>query len=102
MICIAGIQVMKGYLNNPSKTDEVIKIIDNKRYYVTGDKGYIDENGFLTLIDRYSRFAKIGGEMVSLGSVEEKLVGILDKYEEIDFAVTSIDDEKKVKKLFYL
>ena len=102
MICIAGIQVMKGYLNNPSKTDEVIKIIDNKRYYVTGDKGYIDENGFLTLIDRYSRFAKIGGEMVSLGSVEEKLVGILDKYEEIDFAVTSIDDEKKGEKIILL
>jgi len=68
MILIGGTQVMKGYIKNPKKTKEVIKVIDGIRWYVTGDKGYLDSDGFLTIVDRYSRFAKIGGEMVSLGT----------------------------------
>lgn len=102
MVIVSGVQVMKGYYKNPKKTDEVVKIIEGKRYYITGDKGLIDENGFLKLIDRYSRFAKIGGEMVSLGSVEEKISLLLKNYENIDFAVTSIEDEKKGEKLILL
>ncbi len=40
---------------------------------MTGDKGYIDSDGFIYIVDRYSRFAKIGGKMVSLGAVEEQI-----------------------------
>lgn len=58
-------QVMKGYLNNPAKTAEVIAELDGQRWYKTGDKGHVDD-GFLTIVDRYSRFTKLGGEMVSL------------------------------------
>ncbi|MFA7553482.1 MAG: acyl-[ACP]--phospholipid O-acyltransferase [Spongiibacteraceae bacterium] len=72
MIVIGGNQVMQGYLNNPEKTAEVIREVDGQRWYITGDKGYIDEQGFLTIIDRYSRFAKIGGEMVGLSHIEEQ------------------------------
>ena len=93
MILIGGTQIMKGYLGDPEKTASVIKEIDGIRWYVTGDKGHIDEDGFLTIVDRYSRFAKIGGEMVSLGMVEQEIAKVLDEDEKI--AVAAIPDEKK-------
>ena len=100
MILIGGPQVMKGYFKNPEKTKSVIKEIDGIRWYVTGDKGHIDEHGFLTIIDRYSRFAKIGGEMVSLGLVESEISKLLGEDEQI--AITAIPDEKKGEKLLLL
>ena len=73
MVLIGGPQVMQGYLGEPDKTKAVIKEIDGFRWYMTGDKGMIDEDGFLTIIDRYSRFVKIRGEMISLTAVERAL-----------------------------
>lgn len=104
MILISGIQVMKGYLKNEEKTKEVLKTIKGKTYYITGDKGKIDEDGFLTIVDRYSRFAKLGGEMISLGAVEEKISKLLDLKDDslVDFIVTSIEDEKKGEKIVLL
>ncbi|MGE0050289.1 MAG: AMP-binding protein, partial [Arcobacter sp.] len=104
MILISGIQVMKGYLKNEEKTKEVLKTIKGKTYYITGDKGRIDEDGFLTIVDRYSRFAKLGGEMISLGAVEEKISRLLDLKDDslVDFIVTSIEDEKKGEKIVLL
>ena len=93
MILIGGTQIMKGYLKDPDKTDAVIKTIDGIRWYVTGDKGRLDEEGFLTIVDRYSRFAKIGGEMVSLGLVESEIAKLLTPEERI--AVTALPDAKK-------
>jgi len=46
------------------------------------DKGKLDKDGFLTIVDRYSRFAKLGGEMISLGSIEEKIEDELKKLED--------------------
>ena len=100
MILIGGTQIMKGYIKNPQKTQEVIKVIDGVRWYVTGDKGYLDKDGFLTIIDRYSRFAKIGGEMVSLGLVEGEIKKLLSENENI--AITAIEDAKKGEKLVLL
>jgi len=57
MILIGGTQIMKGYLKEPEKTASVIREIDGIRWYVTGDKGRLDSDGFLTIVDRYSRFA---------------------------------------------
>lgn len=71
LILISGNQVMSGYLNDTAKTQEVIIELDGRRWYKTGDKGYVDSDGFLSIVDRYSRFAKVGGEMVSLTSVEQ-------------------------------
>jgi len=93
MILIGGTQIMQGYLNDPQKTQEVIKEIDGIRWYITGDKGHIDEDGFLTIVDRYSRFAKLGGEMVSLGLVESSILKVIDENSYI--AITSIPDIKK-------
>jgi acyl-[acyl-carrier-protein]-phospholipid O-acyltransferase/long-chain-fatty-acid--[acyl-carrier-protein] ligase len=101
MVLIGGVQVMKGYLNNDAKTNSVIKSIDGKSWYVTGDKGKLDADGFLTIVDRYSRFAKLAGEMISLGAVEEKIVNLIQK-EEVDQICTAIKDDKKGEKLIFL
>ena len=97
MILIGGTQIMKGYLKDPQKTKEVIVKLDGKRWYVTGDKGYLDEEGFLTIVDRYSRFAKIGGEMVSLGLVESELSKLLNQEDRL--AIAAVPDSKKGEKL---
>lgn len=93
LIIIGGPQVMRGYLNDPQKTAEVIVELGGVRYYKTGDKGHIDEAGFVYVTDRYSRFAKIGGEMVSLGSVEEHVARALGDGE--PFCAVSVPDAKK-------
>ncbi len=104
MIVISGVQVMKGYLNDNQKTSQVIKKIGNKKYYITGDKGRVDEHGFLTIVDRYSRFAKLGGEMVSLGAIEEKISKLLKLDEDslTDYIITTLEDEKKGEKIVLL
>ena len=104
MILISGIQVMKGYLNDEEKTSKVLKIINSKIYYITGDKGKIDEDGFLTIVDRYSRFAKLAGEMISLGIIEEKISKLIDLEENnlVDFIITTIEDDKKGEKIILL
>ena len=104
MILISGIQVMKGYLNDEEKTSKVLKIINSKTYYITGDKGKIDEDGFLTIVDRYSRFAKLAGEMISLGNIEDKISKLIDLDENnlVDFIITTTEDEKKGEKIILL
>lgn len=77
LILIAGPQLMKGYLHDPKKTKRALVEIDGLRWYKTGDKGQIDEDGFLTILDRYSRFAKVGGEMVGLTAVETAVANAL-------------------------
>ena len=100
MILIGGTQVMKGYLGDPEKTASVIKEIDGIRWYISGDKGHLDKDGFLTIVDRYSRFAKVGGEMVSLGLVETEINKLID--EESQISVTAIPDAKKGERLVLL
>ena len=69
LLLVKGPSVMRGYLNNPEKTAEVLR----DGWYNTGDIARVDEDGFLFLTDRLSRFSKIGGEMVPHGAVEEAL-----------------------------
>lgn len=77
LVLIAGPQLMKGYLHAPEATERALLYRDSVCWYRTGDKGYLDADGFLTLVDRYSRFAKIGGEMISLAAVESAVVSAL-------------------------
>jgi acyl-[acyl-carrier-protein]-phospholipid O-acyltransferase/long-chain-fatty-acid--[acyl-carrier-protein] ligase len=100
MILIGGTQIMKGYIGDADKTASVIKELDGIRWYITGDKGRLDEDGFLTIVDRYSRFAKVAGEMVSLGLVESEVSKILGENDQI--AVAALPDEKKGEKLVLL
>ncbi len=69
-IGIAGPNVFDGYLGNPRNP---FVTINGKRWYASGDRGYLDKEGHLILVGRLKRFIKIGGEMVSLGGLEEEL-----------------------------
>lgn len=94
MALVGGPQVMKGYYKEPEKTDEAVIVLDGKRWYRTGDKAFVDQDGFLTIVDRYSRFAKLGGEMVSLGAVDLR-VGDTKILDGCEFVSTSIPDDVK-------
>lgn len=94
LILIGGTQVMQGYLGEPEKTRDALIEDGDIIWYKTGDKGRLDEEGYLTIVDRYSRFAKIGGEMVSLGSVEQQLSLIIND-PEMEVIAVSIPDKKK-------
>jgi acyl-[acyl-carrier-protein]-phospholipid O-acyltransferase/long-chain-fatty-acid--[acyl-carrier-protein] ligase len=105
MILIGGIQVMHGYLNNAEKTKEVLVEIDDNIWYISGDKGKLDEDGFLVIIDRYSRFVKLGGEMISLSVVESKITKLLSELypsNDIDVFAVNIPDEKKGEQIILL
>lgn len=97
LLLVKGLNVMRGYLNDEAKTREAIK----DGWYVTGDIARIDEDGFVTLTDRLSRFSKIGGEMVPHIRVEEKLHELLDLAEQT-FVVAAVPDEKRGERLVVL
>lgn len=97
LLLVKGANVMKGYLNNPDKTAEVIK----DGWYITGDIAAIDEDGFIHITDRLSRFSKIGGEMVPHIKIEENIMEILGATEPV-CAVTAVSDEKKGERLVVL
>lgn len=101
LILIGGTQIMQGYLKNPDKTAEVIVEREGLRWYKSGDKGHVDEDGFLTIVDRYSRFAKLGGEMVSLSAVECKVREILS-LPELPLVAVNLPDPKKGEKIVLL
>ena len=101
LILIGGPQVMKGYLKDESKTEEVIADINGIRWYKTGDKGHLDADGYLYIVDRYSRFAKLGGEMVSLGSIETEIKAFINN-SEVDLLTANLPDEKKGEKVILL
>lgn len=73
LILASGPNVFTGYLN-PGLTSPFITLNNASKWYVTGDLGYLDSEGHLILSGRLKRFVKIGGEMVSLASVEEALM----------------------------
>ncbi|MEC9340085.1 MAG: acyl-[ACP]--phospholipid O-acyltransferase [Pseudomonadota bacterium] len=100
LVLIGGTQIMKGYLDDPQRTAEAIVEQDGVRWYKSGDKGRLDEDGFLTIVDRYSRFAKVGGEMVSLGAVESRIVEVLG--EEADIAAVAVPDTAKGEQIALL
>ncbi|MEW6086787.1 MAG: AMP-binding protein [bacterium] len=97
LLMVKGPNVMKGYWDDKEKTDEVIK----DGWYATGDIASIDEDGFIQITDRLSRFSKIGGEMVSHIMVEEKIYEAADE-PEARFLVLSVPDEKKGEALAVL
>lgn len=97
LLLVRGPNIMKGYLDRPDLTAKVMR----DEWYVTGDIAAQDEDGFLEITDRLSRFSKIGGEMVPHIKVEEKLHELAESSEQV-FAVTSGPDEKKGERLLVL
>ena len=94
LLLVRGPNVMLGYLGKPEKSAEVLR----NRWYMTGDIAALDEDGFIQITDRLSRFSKIGGEMVPHIRVEEKLHELVGVTEQT-FVVTSVADEKKGERL---
>jgi acyl-[acyl-carrier-protein]-phospholipid O-acyltransferase/long-chain-fatty-acid--[acyl-carrier-protein] ligase len=94
MLLVKGPNVMKGYLGRPEKTAEVLR----DGWYTTGDVALMEEDGFLTITDRPSRFSKIGGEMVPHIRIEDKLHELAGVTEQV-FAVTALPDEKKGERI---
>ncbi|PAF50759.1 hypothetical protein BKH43_04170 [Helicobacter sp. 13S00401-1] len=95
LILIGGHQVMLGYLNDQEKTNEVIITQDGIKWYKSGDKGYLDECGFLYIVDRYSRFVKTGGEMISLSLIEEEIIKLMPENLELKIHACALEDSKK-------
>ena len=101
LILIGGTQVMLGYLKDPERTAQVILERDGLRWYRSGDKGHLDDDGFLTIVDRYSRFAKLSGEMVSLAAVEGQIRRVCGN-PEMDVCALSVPDPRKGEQIILL
>jgi acyl-[acyl-carrier-protein]-phospholipid O-acyltransferase/long-chain-fatty-acid--[acyl-carrier-protein] ligase len=99
MLLFTGDNVMLGYMDQPEQTAKVIR----DGWYVTGDIGMIDEEGFVRITGRLSRFSKIGGEMVPHIKIEETLQGLMAEDEEqLVAAVTAVSDDSKGERLVVL
>ena len=101
MLLVTGPNVMRGYANRDDLTCEAVK----DGWYTTGDIAHIDNEGFLHITGRVSRFSKIGGEMVPHVRVEDELSQLLcegDEDEEVRVCVTAVPDEKKGERLIVL
>jgi len=92
LLLIKGPNVMLGYLNQQDLTDQAMR----HGWYITGDIATIDEDGFITITDRLSRFSKIGGEMVPHMKIEEIINEILGSPASV---VTAIPDEQRGERL---
>jgi len=91
-LCVKGPNVMMGYImpDNPGK---LVPLKDG--WYHTGDVVEIDDIGFVYIKDRIKRFAKVGGEMVSLNAVLETVVKAFEKDGEFDYGVVAVPHETK-------
>ena len=90
-IAVAGPQVMKGYLNSPEETRETIVEQDGKRWLLTGDIGFMDETGQITILDRKKQLIKYKGYSVFPKEVET-LMAMNPHVDEV--AVAGLPDDK--------
>jgi acyl-[acyl-carrier-protein]-phospholipid O-acyltransferase/long-chain-fatty-acid--[acyl-carrier-protein] ligase len=97
LLLVNGPNRMMGYLDDPVATAEVLR----DGWYVTGDIATVDADGFITLKDRQSRFAKIAGEMIPFGAIEDALLAILgsDDAGMPRAVVTALPDDRRGERL---
>jgi len=95
LLLVKGANRMLGYLKHPQRTAEVL----HEDWYITGDIALVDDEGFVKITDRLSRFSKVAGEMVPHLKVEE---AILDVLGEGQCAVAGIPDEQRGERLVAL
>lgn len=100
MLWLRGANIFEGYLNAPEQTAEVLQ----DGWFKTGDIGRIDEDGFLFIEGRLSRFSKIGGEMVPHETIEQMIIAALttEEHAERFIAVVGVADPAKGEALVLL
>lgn len=100
MLWLRGSNIFEGYLDEPEKSAEVLR----DGWFKTGDIGRFDEDGFLYIEGRLSRFSKIGGEMVPHETIEQKILSVLPGGEHAErvIAIVGVADEAKGEALVLL
>jgi acyl-[acyl-carrier-protein]-phospholipid O-acyltransferase/long-chain-fatty-acid--[acyl-carrier-protein] ligase len=100
MLWLKGPNIFEGYLDAPEQTAEVLR----DGWFKTGDIGRFDEDGFLYIEGRLSRFSKIGGEMVPHETIERKIVAALttEEHSERFVAIVGVTDAAKGEALVLL
>ncbi|MDD4617036.1 MAG: AMP-binding protein [Alphaproteobacteria bacterium] len=94
-LCIRGINVMLGYV----KTENPGVIEKCEGWYKTGDIVSLDEDGFVTILGRTKRFAKVAGEMISLGAIESL---VSDVWPGVRHVAVSVPHERKGERIVLL
>ncbi len=95
---VKGPNVMVGYLHQPERTAAVMA----GEWYLTGDVGRVEEDGFIRITGRLSRFAKIAGEMVPLERLEDEIHEVLGMPADRAVAVAAVPDMKRGERLVVL
>ncbi|OLS16256.1 MAG: long-chain-fatty-acid-CoA ligase [Promethearchaeota archaeon CR_4] len=90
-ICVCGPQVMKEYLNRPEETADTLKTYDGRTWLLTGDLGFMDSTGQITIRDRKKQMIKMKGYAVFPKEVED-LIGRNNAVR--DVAVAGIPDKE--------
>ncbi|MBN2068853.1 MAG: AMP-binding protein [Opitutales bacterium] len=100
ILALKGVNVFNGYLDEPETNKRVLR----DGWFISGDLARFDENGYLYIEGRVSRFSKIAGEMVPHGTVEQQILKAfhLEDTEEPVFAVTGVTDPSKGESLVLL
>ncbi len=100
MLWLRGPNIFEGYLHDAKRTAEVLR----DGWLKTGDIGRFDEDGFLYIEGRLSRFSKIGGEMVPHEAIEQKIIELLELSgrDERPLAIVGVQDEAKGEALVLL
>ena len=100
ILWLRGPNIFEGYLRDRERTAEVVR----NGWFKTGDIGRFDDDGFLYIEGRLSRFSKIGGEMVPHEAIEQKIIDLLELSgrDERAIAVVGVTDETKGEALLLL
>ena len=95
LLLVSGPNVMQGYYEDDDRTGKVVR----DGWYVTGDFARIDDDGYIEITGRQSRFSKIGGEMVPHERIEKLLQAAISQVSDDSDDQDDDDDNVKIPSL---